>query len=74
MNESMEALKKQNEDLATRLTATEGRNGQRDQEHEQSRMREQERTKRCARICWEKRPIDREDHESSTHDNHYKIV
>lgn len=36
----MEVLKKQSEDLNTRLTAIEGRNSQRDQELEERRERE----------------------------------
>ncbi|XP_059436819.1 probable glutathione S-transferase GSTU6 [Corylus avellana] len=46
MTESMKALQKQNEDLATRLTVAEGRNSRRDQEREERRTRRQEKGER----------------------------
>jgi hypothetical protein len=44
MTESIEALKKQNEDLNTRPTVAEGRSSRRDSEQEERRERERHRT------------------------------
>lgn len=83
MNESMEALKKQNEDLATQLTAAKGLNGWREEEHEQRRARDQEHMERLAREmeCTERRErIRREkqpvglDHVSSARGSHHTTV
>ena len=52
MTDSMEALKKQNKDIASRLSAKEGRDGRRDREHEERR---EER-------CKEKRAANHEVH------------
>ena len=69
----MEALKKQNEDLATRLTLVEGRNSRRDQEREKRCAREQERVERRKQIHRGKRTVGLEDQLSSVHGSHHTI-
>ncbi|XP_059441921.1 uncharacterized protein LOC132174251 [Corylus avellana] len=70
MTESMKALQKQNEDLATRLTVAEGQNSRRNQEREERRMKRQEdrrERERRAEIHRGKRPRGFEEEDEEDH-------
>jgi hypothetical protein len=84
MNESVEALRKQNEDLATRLTAAEGLNNRRDEDRERRhareqeqidrRTRERERTERRKRIHRKKHPAGQEELVHFARDSHHTSI
>jgi hypothetical protein len=71
MTESLEALKKQNEDLNTWLAVAEAHNSRRDREHEEPRERE-----RQSQIHRGKRVVDpnQQDDESAIRESHNTAV